>query len=86
MARNDDCDGIVAVGPSHGARGTLSADLFGDFSIRRGFSVRNRQQRLPYSPLKLGAAQFEFDVEVGELAGKLGGELLDGVAKCPGIR
>ena len=56
MARNDDCDGIMAVGQSHGAHGTGRTDLFGDFPVRPGFPVGNRQQSLPDPLLKLGAS------------------------------
>ena len=66
MARNDDCDGIVAVGQSHGACGAGRTDLFGDFSIRPGVPVRNCQQRLPHPLLEFGTAQIQLDIEVVE--------------------
>lgn len=37
VARDDDGDGIVAVGQSHGACGAGGADLVGDFPVGPGF-------------------------------------------------
>jgi hypothetical protein len=85
VARNNDRDRVVAVGQADGASGARSADLFCNLTIGPGLTERDRQQRLPDSPLKLGASQIELEVEGGELAGKLRVQLVHCVVERLGI-
>ena len=59
------------------------ADLFRDFAIGPGLTERDGQQRLPDAPLKFGALQVEFQLEVGQFARKIRVELVDNVAEKP---
>ena len=85
MARNDDRDRVAAVGQPHGTCRARGTDLFGDLAVRPGFPIRDCQQRLPDPALKFAAPQIELNLEVDELAGEIGVQLLDGGAESPRI-
>ena len=71
MARDDDRSGIASVGLADRLKTFGAIDGHGDIAIAAGFSIRNRQQRLPDFELKRRTDEIERDVEVETFSGKV---------------
>ena len=83
MARNDDADGISSIRQSHRA-GRAGRIRFAR-QFRRTTAFRHRESCAALSTLSAGIrfpTKFEFDVEFGEFAGEIGGQLFDGPREC----
>ncbi len=67
---DDDGDGTVAAGQSHGACGA-GAPIWSAISRRPGFFVRDCQQCFPYWAVESRFPEVKFHIEFGELAGEI---------------
>jgi hypothetical protein len=70
MAGRDNRDRVAAIRGTHRAHGRGMADLARDLTVAAGLAKRDRQQRRPNDPLKLGALEVERNVESLQLPSK----------------
>ena len=81
VTRQDDSDGIGAIGSADGADGCGRANFPCQIRIRRGRTGGNRSQRLPHALLEISAVQLDLDfVETCEISGKVALENSDNTA------
>src|SRR5690606_17863876 len=81
VAGDDDGDGVLAVGQSHGADCLGSADAFGDVFVADGYAIGDFRQRLPDALLKGSALGARWQIEVAQFAGEISPQLFNGGAK-----
>src|SRR5256885_5832213 len=87
VTRNDDGDGVLAVGGTDGAGGSQVAQAARDVAVAARHPVGNRAQLLPHPQLERSAARVERQIEAGASAGEVLGELVAGASEylspCP---
>ena len=81
VARDDDRNRVAAVGQSDRPAGAAAADLPGELRVAPGFPVRDLAQRSPDPALELGTGKVQVHVELRELTGEVGGQLVGDVPK-----
>lgn len=75
MARNDDGDGILAVGEADRTGCVRFADAAREFAVGNGFTEGDELKILPNFELKFGAVEGEWEIELFQFASKVGFEL-----------
>src|SRR3989442_7848245 len=76
MARDDDGDGVLAVGETDGAGGVLVTEEFRERAVARGRAVGDLPQGIPHPVFERRADSFERQGECGAGAGEVFLELL----------
>src|SRR5215510_9070781 len=61
MARDDDCDAVVAVGAPHGTRRAGSSNARRDLMVRNGVAERNSQELAPDALLERRASNHKWN-------------------------
>ncbi len=85
MAGHDDADRVLPVGQPHGAGRAGLAEVLRQFSVRTGLAVRNPPELGPDGALERGTGEVQRKVELPQLTGEVGVQLLDGLVEGAGV-
>jgi len=77
VARNDDWNGVGAIGEADSAGGVGVPDAVGKLSVGNGFAEGNVEQMAPNFALKFGALRSQWKIEGFEFASEVGAQLAD---------
>lgn len=85
MAWDDDGDGVGTVGPADGTAGVGIIHAFGLFAVGDGLTEGDLLECLPGALLERGALGVQLEIEVLQVAGEVGLELVDDVVEWGGV-
>src|SRR2546430_17415126 len=81
MARDDDGDGVPAVGGTHGAGDAKVAQPARQLAVAQRRPIRDDAQGIPYAPLKCRAGRVQWDVERPARPGEVLRQLLSSASQ-----
>ncbi len=81
MAGDDDADGVLAVGEPDRAGCAGRPDAVGELPVRDRLAVRDAPELAPDAALERRAVQVQRQVELGDLAREVGGQLAFGLCE-----